>query len=91
MMEKSGLKPYLDLTISNQDVSQGKPDPEMYVKAINHFSLEPEECLVVEDNEKGIRAAVGAKAHVLEVKDVTQTNIQNIIARITSIEAGCSS
>jgi len=91
MMEKSGLKPYLDLTISNQDVSQGKPDPEMYVKAINHFSLEPEECLVVEDNEKGIRAAVGAKAHVLEVKDVTQTNIQNILARITSIEAGCSS
>jgi beta-phosphoglucomutase len=88
MMEKSGLKPYLDLTLSNQDVSLGKPNPEMYVKAINYFKLAPEECLVVEDNEKGIRAAVEAKAHVLEVNDVAQTNIQNILARITSIETG---
>ena len=88
MMEKAGLKPYLDLIVSNQDVAQGKPHPEIYQKAIAYFGILPAECLVVEDNVNGIKAAVAAGAHVLEVQGVTQTNIQNILARIKSIESG---
>lgn len=63
MMEKSGLTNYLDIIISNEDVSKGKPDPEMYVKAIQSFNLQPEECLIVEDNENGIKAALASGAH----------------------------
>lgn len=88
MMDKAGLAPYLDLVVSNQDVKQGKPHPEIYQKAIAHFGLQPQECLVVEDHENGIKAAVAAGAHVLEVRDVTQTHIQNILGRIQAIESG---
>lgn len=87
MMEKSGLRPYLDILVSNEDVSKGKPDPEMYLKAMAHFNLSPQECLIVEDNENGIRAAKDAGAHVLVVKEVEDTNLQNIeqhIARINT-------
>ena len=87
MMDKAGLSPYLDLIVSNQDVVQGKPHPEIYQRAIQHFGLEPQECLVVEDHETGIKAALQAGAHVLEVRDVTETHIQGILSRIRSIEA----
>lgn len=88
MMECSGLKPYLDVMVSNEDVSKGKPDPEMYLKAMAAFGLEPHECLIVEDNEHGIRAARASGAHLLVVKQVTDTNLFNILARIDEIEAG---
>ncbi len=82
MMQKSKLEPYLDLMLSNEDVQKAKPDPEIYNKAIRHFDLKPEECVVVEDNEKGIAAARAAGANVLivdTVYDVTHDNIMKFI------------
>lgn len=87
MMECAGLAPYLDYKVSNEDVSKGKPDPEMYLKAMAHFGLQPDECLIVEDNEHGIRAAKASGAHLLVVKEVTDTNITNILNRIAEIES----
>ena len=86
MMEKAGLVPYIDLMVSNEDVSKGKPDPEMYLKAIAHFGLDPAACLIVEDNEHGIRAARASGAHLLVVREVTDTHIDNILSRIREIE-----
>ncbi len=87
MMFKSELYEYLDLLVSNNDVRHGKPDPEMYLKAIAHFGLEPDECLIVEDNENGIRAARASGAHVLVVGSVNEVSFENISRRITEIEA----
>ena len=87
MMLKADLLQYLDLLVSNEDVIKGKPDPEMYVKAITRFNLEPQECLIVEDNENGIRAARASGAHVLVVRTVADTNLDNIQRRIAEIEA----
>lgn len=86
MMEKSNLARHLELQISNEDVSVGKPDPEMYIKAINFFSLHPKECLIVEDNENGIKAAQASGANLLIVKSVDETNLHNILERIKDIE-----
>lgn len=82
MMDKANLSSYLDLMVSNEDVSKGKPDPEMYLKAISEFNLMPTECLIVEDNENGIKAARASGAHVLVVKDVLDTNLDNLTAAI---------
>jgi HAD superfamily hydrolase (TIGR01509 family) len=88
MMEKASLSHYLDYLISNEDVTHGKPHPEMYLKSMAHFGLAPEECLIVEDNENGIKAALASGAHLLVVKDVGETNLKNILARIQELEAG---
>lgn len=87
MMERAALTRYLDAMFSNQDVTRGKPDPEIYLKAIAHLGLQPQECLVVEDNENGIRAAQASGAHLLVVREVTDTNLDNITARIAQIDA----
>lgn len=86
MMEKAALTKYLDHMISNEDVEKGKPDPEMYIKTIGLLGLTPNECVVVEDNENGIRAAKAAGAHVLAVSDVTDVVYRNIKEFINSIE-----
>lgn len=87
MMEKSCLDQYLDRKFSNEDVPNAKPAPDIYIKAIESFGLLPEECLIVEDNENGIRAARASGAHVLVVEDVADVNLDNITARIEQINA----
>jgi len=85
MMEKSHLIKYLDFYLSNEDVTRGKPDPEMYTLAINKLELSPGECLIIEDNENGLKAAYASGAHVLKVDTVYDVNITNIKNRINEI------
>ncbi len=86
MMEKSALRPYLDVVLSNQDVKRSKPDPEMYATAAARLGVRPEECLVVEDNPNGIRAAEAAGCPVLVVPNVEAVHLANILAAIRRVE-----
>ncbi len=86
MMEKAALMEYLDFYLSNQDVSKGKPDPEIYTMAIAKLGLKPEDCLIVEDNEHGVRAAIASGAHVLKVDNPGDVHYYNIVNRIKEIE-----
>ena len=47
MMGRSGLKPYIDIIVYNEDVTKAKPEPEMYTTAINRFHIKPKECIVL--------------------------------------------
>lgn len=86
MMERSGLIEYLDFFLSNQDVVKGKPDPEIYSKAISRLGFQPDECLIVEDNQNGIKAALASGANLLKVENPDDVTYQNIIKRIKEIE-----
>ncbi|RTP97291.1 HAD family phosphatase [Enterobacter sp. WCHEn045836] len=84
MLTRAHLLPHLDFFLSNEDVVHGKPDPEIYQKAIQRLELKPQECVVVEDNPHGIAAARAAGASVLEVCDpseVTWSRIRSFIAQ----------
>ena len=87
MLEKSDLMKYMEKVVSAQEVSEPKPSPEMYEKIISYFGLNPEECLIIEDNENGIKAAKASGAHVLIVKEVDEVNIENIAQKIKKIES----
>lgn len=87
MMELAGLRKFLSIMYSNEDVKKGKPDPEMYIKAMNDLEVEPSETLILEDNENGIAAAVASGAHLLivsEPEDVTYNFIKTKILEIES-------
>lgn len=86
MMEKSGLTSYLDFIISNQDVQHGKPNPEMYNTAIKRLGLVARECLIVEDNENGVKAALASGAHLLKVENPDDVHYYNIMNRIKEVE-----
>jgi HAD superfamily hydrolase (TIGR01509 family) len=86
MMLKADLHKYLEFTMSNEKVKNPKPSPEIYLKSIEKLGLDPEACLILEDNENGIKAASASGAHLLVVDTVDNTNYFNIIKRIEEIE-----
>lgn len=80
VLSKLGIIEYFDLIISNEDVKNSKPHPEMYWKTISSMSVLPEETLIVEDSPYGLLAASRSKSHILRVinpSEVTYTNIKN--------------
>ncbi len=56
-----------DVTVCGDDVENGKPDPEPYLKAIGGLGLSAASCLAVEDSPSGTQAAVSAGIPVLVV------------------------
>ena len=88
MMEKSDLDQYLDFKLSNQDVTKAKPDPEIYNVAIERLGLTPEECLICEDNQNGVKAALASGAHLFKVGTVNDVTYHNLMKRIQEIEGG---
>ena len=80
MLAKIGIIEYMDLIISNEDVKNSKPHPEMYWKAMSMMGCLPEETLIVEDSPHGLLAASRSRASVLRVdnpKDLTLEKISN--------------
>lgn len=88
MMEKSGLMPFLDLIVSNEDVAQSKPDPEIYLKAMDALNVKPDECVICEDNINGITAALASGGNLLKINDVSNVNYENITNYIRELEMG---
>ena len=86
MIQQAGIEKYFEFYVSNEDVSKGKPDPEMYLKAMSKMNLKPKECLILEDNENGILAAKASGAHLLKIGEVTDVTYLNIKNRIKEIE-----
>lgn len=88
MMEKSGLLPYIDLIMSNEDVEKSKPDPEIYLTAMKKLGVQPKECIICEDNKNGIKAALGSGANLLKINDIYDVNYENICRLVKEIEEG---
>ncbi len=60
VLKKTGIAEYFDLLTSGIDVKRGKPAPDVFLLAAERLGVEPEECLVVEDSENGVKAAKAA-------------------------------
>lgn len=88
MMDRANLRKFMDFIVSAQDVVNGKPAPDIYCNAIARLGLDPKECLILEDNENGIKAALASGAHLMRISTVEDVNYQNIKRRIVEIEGG---
>jgi len=88
VLSKLGIMEFMDYIISNEDVQNSKPHPEMYWRAISKMGCLPEETLIVEDSPYGLMAAYRSKAHVLRVKNPKEVTYTNIFKKLTQIEMG---
>ena len=67
ILERTGLREYLDAVSCGLDVSKSKPDPEVFLVAAKKLGIAPEVCLVVEDAHAGIMAAKNGNMYALAV------------------------
>jgi HAD superfamily hydrolase (TIGR01509 family) len=61
------IRKYFDVILDADSVIKGKPDPEIYLKAIGMLGFVPGECIIFEDSLPGIRSGIAAGAHVIGV------------------------
>jgi dTDP-glucose pyrophosphorylase len=72
----------MDLIISNEDVKNSKPHPEMYWKAMSMMGVLPEETLIVEDSPPGLLAATRSRAHILRVNNPQDLTEEKIFSKL---------
>ena len=82
MLAKIGIIEFMDLIISNEDVKNSKPHPEMYWKAMSMMGCLPEETLIVEDSPHGLLAASRSRANVLRVDNPKDLVLSKIISKL---------
>jgi HAD superfamily hydrolase (TIGR01509 family) len=82
MLSKLGLIEYMDLIISNEDVKNSKPHPEMYWKAMSIMGVLPEETLIVEDSPPGLLAAARSRASVLRVNNPADLTHEKLYTKL---------
>ena len=76
MLNFAGIYDSLDSLVTNEDVSQAKPDPAIYLLTCSKLGVDPSKVLVVEDNQYGIDAAKAAGCDVLQISEPEQLNLQ---------------
>jgi HAD superfamily hydrolase (TIGR01509 family) len=82
MLSKLGLIEYLDIIVSNEDVKNSKPHPEMYWKAMSMLEVLPEETLIVEDSPPGLLAAARSRASILRVNNPRDLTIDKVLDKL---------
>jgi beta-phosphoglucomutase len=67
VLTRTHLQDYFDAYVSGEDVTNGKPAPDTFLKAAEKLSLDAESCVVVEDAVQGVEAGKAAGMHVVAV------------------------
>jgi HAD superfamily hydrolase (TIGR01509 family) len=78
MLSKVGIIEYFDLILSNEDVKNSKPHPQIYWDAMSILEVIPERALIVEDSPNGLLAAQRSGAKVIRVKNAKDLTIEKI-------------
>lgn len=79
IMERISLRKYFQIVVSSEDISDGKPDPEVFFRALSGLNqdrsdaqrIHPSQCLVIEDSKEGI---LGAHRAGIKCLAVTNSN-----------------
>ncbi|MBA6153548.1 beta-phosphoglucomutase [Gelidibacter maritimus] len=69
ILEKVNILEKFDVIVDGNDVTKGKPDPEVFLKAAEHLNVPPEHCIVFEDAVAGIQAANNARMISIGIGD----------------------
>lgn len=70
-LEQTGLRDRIDIVVGLDQVERGKPAPDVYIEAARRLTLDPAECVALDDSDLGIRAALAAGMKtVIQVPDM---------------------
>lgn len=84
ILNKIGLNDYFDAISDGTEIKNSKPDPEVFLLAAEKLSIEPKDCLVVEDADAGVEAGLDGGMKVLAVGYAASNEKANL--RMKSLE-----
>ena len=68
-LDRTGIRSLFSVVVTGDEVQQGKPHPDIYLRAAKKLGISPEACLVVEDALAGIAAGKAANMRVAAIPD----------------------
>lgn len=71
-LRKTGLSDYFDYVVTGDMVEKGKPEPDIFLKAIDHFGIDKKNAIVLEDGHNGAQAAIKGKCRLILVEDLAR-------------------
>tara|TARA_R110000824_G_scaffold380416_1_gene572810 strand:+ start:175 stop:804 length:630 start_codon:yes stop_codon:yes gene_type:complete len=80
MLKSTGQFDYFDMIITNEDVENNKPHPDCYNLAVKNLDIRPDNCIIIEDSEKGMQSAkssVVPDSNIWNVKNCTEVTLEN--------------
>jgi HAD superfamily hydrolase (TIGR01509 family) len=83
---KKGFMEYIDYFVSNEDVRNPKPSPEIYFKCFERANVSPREVLICEDSPVGRRAARDSGASVCPIEDPSDLTLDKIERWLAGIQ-----
>ena len=89
----SGLSNRFDTVVTGDQISNGKPAPDIYLEAARRLGVDPTGCFAFEDSEPGLVAATTAGMTTFLVPDLvapTQTAIERAYDVLTTLESACA-
>ena len=72
ILESADIVQYFDDSICGDEVTKGKPDPEVFLKSCQKLGVNVDEAIVLEDSEAGIQASAAAGIKVICIPDMKQ-------------------
>lgn len=82
LIKKAKIYDVFDLVLTNEDVKEKKPSPEIYLTVLKKLNVKAEECIIVEDSLEGVKAAKAAKIEVINIPDKYSNENQKQIDKI---------
>ena len=71
-LENSGIAHRFSYIIGGDQIVNGKPAPDIYLKAANALDKAPSTCVGLEDSPNGVKAAFAAGMHVIQIPDIVE-------------------
>ena len=81
-LERLGLRQYFDCVQARDDVELTKPDPELYLSAVEILGARPKEAIAFEDSPNGILAAKRAGLHCVAVPSLLTRKLDTSLADV---------
>lgn len=75
-LARTGLLSRFEVVATGDEVSRGKPFPDLFLLAASRLGVEPSSCLVLEDSEAGVLAARAAGMQVFQVPDLVEPSAE---------------
>lgn len=86
IISKAKLDDYFDIIVTNEDVKNRKPNPEVHEKILEFYNVKPEDVLIVEDSRIGVEAAKNAGISVVTIYDKYSASESEEINKISEYE-----
>jgi len=85
-IEELSITNYFSYIICGDEVSKGKPDPEMYIKTLSKLNIRKDECVIFEDSIEGVTAAKNADIKVIGITSSQSSEILKSAGAFKTIE-----